>query len=195
MAVQVWIPTFGKFHQLADYLQRDECDKFYNLCASLDGPVGQLLRELSTTKTTEALENLLQTRFGTAKQAVSFQAKLCARRRQENETLQELHSDISQLVQLADPNEGSSFLAYVGVNSFIVALNDSNLEFEILKLEPQTLPDAVSHAVHLESLAEVVSARSRAAMDKVGGHVQRQCSIMAITDENKDKDKDADLQQ
>jgi len=108
-----------KFHQLAEYLQWDERDKFYNLCASLDGPAGQILRELSTNKTTEKLEDLLQTRFGTAKQAVTFQAKLRAHRRKENETLQELHRDISRLVQLAHPRESSSFLAHVGVDSFI----------------------------------------------------------------------------
>jgi len=111
-----------QFHQLAEYLQWDERDKFYNLCASLDGPAGQVLRELSNNKTTECLEDLLQTRFGTAKQAVSFQAKLHARRRMENETLQELHRDISRLVQLAHPDETSSFLAHIGVTSFIAAL-------------------------------------------------------------------------
>jgi len=98
-----------KFHQLAEYLQWDERDKFYNLRTSLDGPAGQVLRELSTNKTTAQLEELLQTRFGTAKQAISFQAQLHARRRMENETLQELHTDISRLVQLAHPNETSSF--------------------------------------------------------------------------------------
>ena len=55
----------------------------------------------------------------------------------EGEPLQQLHSDISRLVQLAHPNEPSSFLAHVGVNAFIAALDDSDLEFEILKLEPQ----------------------------------------------------------
>ena len=50
------------------------------MCASLDGPAGQVLRELSTNRTTEEPENLLQTRLGTEKQAVSFQAKLRARR-------------------------------------------------------------------------------------------------------------------
>jgi len=90
-----------KFNQLAEYLQWDERDKFYNLCASLDGPAGQVLRELSTNRTTGELEDLLQARFGTQKQAVSFQAKLRARRRAENATLQDLHRDISCLVQLA----------------------------------------------------------------------------------------------
>ena len=57
---------------------------------------GQVLRELPTkgTTTTE-LEELLQTRFGTSKQAASFEAKLRAHHRQEGETLQELHRDMS----------------------------------------------------------------------------------------------------
>ena len=70
-----------KFHQLAEYLQWDERGKFINLCSSLDGPAGQVLRQLSMDKTTGQLEELLQTRFGMAKQAVNFQAKLHARRR------------------------------------------------------------------------------------------------------------------
>jgi len=92
-----------KFKQLAKYLQWDESDNFYNMCASLDGPAGQVLRELSTNRSTEELDNLLQTRFGTEKQAVGFQAKLRACRRAENEHLQDLHRDICRLVQLAHP--------------------------------------------------------------------------------------------
>ena len=92
-----------KFNQLADYMLWEERDKFINLCSSLDDPAGQVLRELPTKGLTAELEELLQTWFGTAKQAVSFQAKLHARRRQENETLQELHRNISRLVQLAYP--------------------------------------------------------------------------------------------
>jgi len=89
----VSLDTFlWKFNQLADYMDWGEKDKFINLCSSLHGPAGQVLRELPTKGTTTAeLEELLQTRFGTSKQAVRFEAKLCARRRQENETLQELH--------------------------------------------------------------------------------------------------------
>ena len=185
-----------KFNQLAEYLQWDERDKFYNLCASVDGPAGQVLRELSTNWTTGELEDLLQARFGTQKQPVSFQAKLRARRRAENVTLQDLHRDISRLVQLAHPRENSWFLVHVGVDSFIAALNNRDLEFDILKLEPQTLPDAVSHAIHLESLAESVSARSHTAADNTSGCVQnRQHTIFAVTDENKDKDEKATLLQ
>jgi len=86
------------FHQLAEYMQWGESDKFINLCTSLDGVAKQGLREMPTGGTTEELQRLLQTRFGTAKHAVSFEAKLRARRRKPGEALQDLHQDISRLV-------------------------------------------------------------------------------------------------
>jgi len=75
------------FHQLAEYMQWGESDKFINLCTSLDGAAKQVLREMPTGGTTEELQELLQTRFGTTKQAVSFEAKLHACRRKPNESL------------------------------------------------------------------------------------------------------------
>ena len=96
-----------------------EQDKFINLCSSLQGPAGQVLRELpSKGATTTQLVELLQTRFGTAKQAASFEAMLRAHRRQENESLQELHHDISRLVQLAFLDQPASYLALVGRHAF-----------------------------------------------------------------------------
>ena len=81
-----------KFHQLAHHMSWGEQDKFINLCSSLQGPAGQVFRELpSKGATTTQLEELLHTRFGTSKQAASFEVTLRARRRQENKTLQELY--------------------------------------------------------------------------------------------------------
>ena len=59
---------------------------------------------------------------------------LRARRRQENETLQELDRDISRLVQLAFPDQPASYLTLVGRNAFLNALDDGALEYEVLKL-------------------------------------------------------------
>jgi len=127
---------------------------------------------------------------------VSFQAKLCACRRAGDEPLQDLHRDISCLVQLAYPSEGSRFLVHVGVDSFIAALNDKDLEFEILKLEPKTLEDVLSHAIRLEAIAQSVSARSHTSADRAGGRVQnRPRNIFAVTGDKKDKDENADLLQ
>ena len=184
-----------QFKQLAEYLHWDEDDKFYNMCASLDGPAGLVLKEL-TLRTSDELEGLLQTKFGTGKQSVSFQAKLRARRRAEGEPLQDLYRDISRLVQLAHPTKSSHFWAYVGINAFVGALNDRDLEFEILKLEPKTLEDAFDNAVRLESIAESVDARTPAPTDKASFRTQnRQCTIFAVTDNKKANDDKADLLQ
>jgi len=109
------------------------------MCTSLDGPAGQVLWELPPHATTTDLERLLQTRFGTLLQAESFKAKLRMHRRAEVETLQDLYQDISHLIQLAHPGAGDKLVKYVGVKSFIAALNDRDLEYEVLKLEPADL--------------------------------------------------------
>jgi len=59
-------------------------------------------------------------------------------------------------VQLAFPDQPGSFLALEGRNAFLNALDDGDLELEVLKLQPKTLTDAIDHAICLESLAESV---------------------------------------
>jgi len=92
-----------QFKHLATYLQWGEEDKFFNMCASLDGPAAQVLWELPPNSMTAELERLLQTRFGTEKQTSSFQAKLRAWRRAEGEPLQDLYREVRRLVQLPSP--------------------------------------------------------------------------------------------
>jgi len=149
-----------QFEQLATYLQWQEKNKYYNMCASLEGPAARVLWELPKNATTADLERLLQTRFGTEQQTVSYQAKLRARRRNTNEPLQDLYRDISHLLQLAYPGEGGRFTSRVGVDTFITALNDRELEYEVLKLEPKTLEEAANHAMRLDALARSVDART-----------------------------------
>jgi len=108
-----------------------ENDKYYNMCAGLEGPAARVLWELPKN-TTADLEHLLQTRFGTEQQTVSYQDKLCARRRDANKPLQDLYRDNSHLLQLAYPGEGGRFISRVGVDTFVTALNDRELEYEML---------------------------------------------------------------
>jgi len=79
-----------QFKQLATYLQWTGRDTFYNMSASLAGPAARVLWKLPKGATTADLECLLQTRFGTEQQTISYQAKLRARRREVNEPLQDL---------------------------------------------------------------------------------------------------------
>ena len=96
-----------QFKQLATYLQWTERDTFYNICASLTGPAARVLWELPKGATTADLTRLLQVRFGTDQQTASFRAKLRARRREPGESLQTLYQEMSHLLQLAYPGEGS----------------------------------------------------------------------------------------
>jgi len=66
-----------KFQHMAAYLRWDD-DRFSHLCASLDGPTGQVLWELPPHASTANLERLLQTCFGTQLQAERFKAELHA---------------------------------------------------------------------------------------------------------------------
>jgi len=102
---------------------------------------------------------------------------LRARWRQENETVQELHCDISRLVQLAFPGQPASCLALVARQAFLNALDNGALEYEVLKLQPKTLSDATDYAIHLESLAESVRSKPRGAMDRVAGRMPCQQNI------------------
>jgi len=103
------------------------------MSASLASPAARVLWELPKGATTADLEHLLQTRFGTEQQTVSYQANLRAHRREVNEPLQDLYRDISHVLQLAYPDEGGRFISRVGVDTFITALNDRQLEYEVLK--------------------------------------------------------------
>jgi len=98
-------------------------------------------------------------------------------------------------VQLAFPDQPGSFLALEGRNAFLNALDDGELEYEVQKLQPKTLSDAVDHAIHLESLAESVRSQSHATTDKAGGRAPRQRNILAVTDKKERKDENVELQQ
>ena len=168
-----------QFKYLASYLRWKEDDKFYHMCASLEGRAGHILWELPEegAKTAD-LERLLQARFGTRLQAESFKAKLRTR-------LQALYVDISRLTQLAHPGAGDSLANYVEVESFVNALNDRDLEYEIFKLKPTDLEEAVNHAVRLEALS-----------NRTGGHTQgRSCTVFAASDDKPEKHSNADLLQ
>jgi len=142
------------------------------MCASLDGPAGQVLWKLPTNATAADLERLLQTRFGTQLQAESFKAKLHTCCRAQGETLQDLYRDISRLIQLAHSGAGDKLVRYVGVESFVTALNDKDLEYEVLKLEPTDLEEAASIAVKLEALSDSVDARAANSSERAGGRAQ-----------------------
>jgi len=144
--------------------------------------------------TIKDLERLLQARFGTQLQAESFKAKLRNRRRAKGETLQDLYRDISRLIQLAHPSEGDKLVKYIGVESFVRALDDRYLRLEILKLRPADLEEAASHAIRLEALMDSVDGKTTDSSDQGGRRSSAHPrTVFAVADNKPEKDSDTDL--
>jgi len=72
------------------YLEWNDENEYYHLCASLEGAAGQVPWEPGPQATTDSIIRLLQTRFGTKLQAERFKAELRAIRRGPAEPLQHL---------------------------------------------------------------------------------------------------------
>jgi len=174
-----------QFEQLAEYMQWAKRARYYHLCASLEGPAGQVLWELPKTGASMAdAKQLLQAKFGTQLQAESFRAKLRARRRKTGESLQDLYRDISRLLQLAYPGEDSNYTKCYGIDSFIVSLNDPALEFEVMKQAPPNLQEAANCAMKLEAYTETLSDRTTVSVERGSGQVpSRSRNVFRTTDE------------
>jgi len=76
------LETFlAKFSRLAEYMQWDDTDRYYHLCASLNGIAGQVLWDAGPQATVADVIGLLRTRFGNELQAERFKAEIKVRRR------------------------------------------------------------------------------------------------------------------
>jgi len=136
---------------MADYMKWDESDRYHHLCASLEGPAGQILWDAGSNATVTNIIALLRTRFGNELQAERFRAELRARRRQPCETLQQLHLDISKLVALAYPAATPELSSHVAKEAFIEALEDPQLQLKVMEREPKLVDDALAIATRLEA--------------------------------------------
>jgi len=64
------LETFlAKFARLAEYMRWDDNDRYYHLCASLEGKAGQVLWDTGPQATVSDVITLLRTRFGNKLQA------------------------------------------------------------------------------------------------------------------------------
>jgi len=121
------------------------------LCGSLSGPVGQILWDLSESTTVEEVVKLPRNRFAVINQAERFRAELRQRRRQPNESLQELYRSVGRLMALAYPGPSSDLSNIVARDAFLDALCDHSLRIRILEKEPENLEEALKLACKLEA--------------------------------------------
>jgi len=146
------LETFlAKFSRLAEYMRWDDTDRYYHLCASLDGIAGQVLWDAGPQPTVADVITLLRTRFGNELHAERFKAEIKVRRRRPKETLQQLYQDISKLVALAYPGSKPELSSHVAKEAFVEALNDPQLQLKVIEREPKTVEDALNIAVKMEA--------------------------------------------
>jgi len=80
-----------------------------------------------------------------------YRSQLKDRRRQKNESLYNVYDDINRLVLLAYPGEKSVHRDDFGVQAFIRALDDYQLELYVRSQNPKDLEASVKHASIMES--------------------------------------------
>jgi len=169
------LETFlAKFQNIARYLEWTEEDRFFHLCASLEGTAGQVLWDAGPQATTDSVIRLLQMRFGNELQAERFKAELRARRRKPGEPLQHLYQEVCRLVALAYPSAESSLVHHVAKETFISALDSPSLQLKLMEREPKTVEDALNLAVKLEAYEKSLSVSGRTEeFDQERGHPRR----------------------
>lgn len=147
------LETFlARFDSCAKYFHWNNEDKLFQLCASLEGPAGQILWDSGGHPTVEEVIRLLRSRFGNSNQAERFRAELRTRRRSTGESLQQLYQDVCRLLALAYPGPSSELSHIVGRDAFLDALDNPAMRIRILEKEPHTLDDAFAMACRLEAL-------------------------------------------
>ena len=144
------------FENCADFNQWTERDKAAYLRNSLAGNAAQFLRD-SARDTYSELVRKLDQRYGTKNQQERYRAEIRSRRRRKDEPVTELAESIRGLIRLAYPgdlsNETNTVLAR---DAFLTALNDTDLEESIRRLEPKDLDQACQMALRLEVIHNAV---------------------------------------
>jgi len=140
---------------------------------------------INAVPTYSDLVKKLKKRFGTKYPSARYRSQLQkGRRRQKNETLYNVYDDISRLVLIAYPEEQSVHWDDFGVEAFIEALDDYQLELYVRSQNPKDLEAALKYASIMESFISTRGNRTEAEqfntsekpekqpVDKYGGRVR-----------------------
>ena len=142
----------AQFQNCSLYNRWTKTEELAYLRSSLEKDAGQVLWDYGT-EVTNSLKNLTKTlreRFGGANQADKCRIELRNRRRQEDETLQSLHSDIRRLTALAFPNLEHKAREDIACDYFVDALADPDFALKVRERSPKDLDSALRIALQLE---------------------------------------------
>jgi len=95
-------------------------------------------------------------------------------RRQQNKSLYNVYDDVSCLVVLAYPGEQSVHRDDFGVEAFIEALDDYQLELYVRSQNPKDLEAALKHASIMESFTSTRGKRTEAKLSNASEKPDKQ---------------------
>jgi len=104
-----------------------------------------------STDTLPKLIELLTNRFGGTKQTDKHRMELRYRKRRPNESLSELHQDISRLMALAHPQLPSTSRDAIACDYYIDSLNDPDFALKVRERNPSSLDDVLRISLQLEA--------------------------------------------
>lgn len=133
------------------------------LASRLQGAALKVLNNLPADQpiSFRALVTQLERRFGPGQEAENFMLELRVRRRQKDESLQQLGQAIRDLTSLAYPEMLSDVRERLAKTHFSEAIDDAEIRSAIFRAHPKTLDEAITAALTTESFLQAERARER----------------------------------
>ena len=133
------------------------------LASRLQGAALKVLNNLPIDQpiSFSALVDQLERRFGPGQEAENFMLELRTRRRQKDESLQQLGQAVRDLTGLAYPEMTSNVRERLAKTHFSEAIDDAEIRAAIFRAHPKTLDEAIMAALATESFLQAEKARER----------------------------------
>ncbi|XP_060072938.1 uncharacterized protein LOC132552764 [Ylistrum balloti] len=148
-----WEEYLSRFEIVADINRLDVKEKGLYLAGSLAGAARAVLSDLDTESRRDftQLTSSLQRRFGSECKSEMFRAKLQTRVKGKEESISDLSRAIRKLTRQAYPKAQQQVLETLSVDYFIDAIVDPDIRLRLREAQLETLTQAETLAVRLES--------------------------------------------
>ena len=142
-----------RFESCCRHFGWSESDKIFHLMNALTESAEPIVKEVGPAGTLENILGLLQIRFGNKLRLDNFHAELKRRKRNPEESLQDLYLDLCRLRTLASgENPDERYPEIYFRNIFVDALGDRELRRAVLIQNPGTMEAAYHVAIRLEQI-------------------------------------------
>jgi len=165
---------FRKIREITAEINRWTCDdKSLFLAGSLTGNARSILTEMNGRERRNflSLVEKLKAWFGNENKAEVFRTQLKTRVRNKGESIPELAQTIRKVTRQAYPTASNDVIEALALDSFIDALNDSDIRLRLREIAPKNVSEAEQIAVRME--AHRIADRQR---NKLIGNVQEGAS-------------------